>query len=628
MRYLILIACSWLAISSAIAQPISTCHHAKKMAADQQLSLIEAPSVVDLQTVALDLTIDPVSQEIAGQATYRAIALENLTALPIELSAQLIVTQAQVNGQPVAFRQEAPYVLLISLNDPLAKGEIFTFRVSYAGAPPSQGFGSVGQATIENSQLWWTLSQPYGARDWWPVTERLQDKIDTTTITIRTPELYKGVANGLLISDISEFGLRVTTYRHTYPISPYLIAVAVAPYQLIADTVHLQQGQLPVNNYVLPHEVNEVREPLDRFNAAFVYLDSLFTPYPFMSEQYGHARFGWPGGMEHQTISFIGSYNYELLVHELAHQWFGDWITCGSWQDLWLNEGFATYISGLAYERFYKDLYWGQFLQVREQRILEQPGGSVFRRDTTSVSELFDVRLTYFKAAWVLHQLRWVIGDEAFFAGCRGYLNDPDLQGEYATTADLQFHMEQSSGKDLSEFFTDWVYGEGYPKYRIEWSQQDNQVRLSLAQTTSHTSVNLYEMPLPLQLIGPNTDTTVIIDLQKPVQHTTILWDQPIQGILFDPENWLLGESLVVAVSPDELPFVIVPVGEGMYQVAPRFSDTPLTELRVFAVNGQLVWSAMSPDFLTTIDLSSMAEGVYVLEGQTATQQWTQRILR
>lgn len=615
-------------INAAVAQPAVYCHQAKKIAWDHQLSEIQAPSVIDLQTVSLDLTIDPIRKAIEGEVMYEAIALQPLTELPIELAAQLKVAQAQVNGLPVPFLQEAPYVLRLGLNAPLAGGETFTFQITYAGTPPSEGFGSVGQASVEGSNLWWTLSQPYGARDWWPVTERLQDKIDTTTITIRTPEQYKGVANGLAISEVSEFGLRVTTYRHAYPISPYLIAVAVAPYTLIADTVQLQDGLLPINNYVLPHEINEVREPLDRFNEAFVYLDSLFTPYPFMKEQYGHVRFGWPGGMEHQTISFIGSYNYELLVHELAHQWFGDWITCGSWQDLWLNEGFATYLSGLAYERFYKDLYWGQFLQVREERILAKPNGSVFRKDTSSVGELFDVRLTYFKAAWVLHQLRWVVGDMAFFAGCRGYLNDPNLQGGYATTVDLQYHMEQASGRDLTEFFSDWVYGEGYPNYRIEWSQEGNQVRLSLAQTTSHPSVELYEMPVTLQLMGANTDTTVIIELQKPVQHATVLWDQPILGVLFDPENWLLGESTVVAIPPEELPFVVVPKDEGIFQVASRFSDVPLTVLRVFTVSGQLVWLDDSPDFLTTIDLSALAQGVYVLEGETATQRWSQRILR
>lgn len=628
MRYLLLIACGWLMAGIAVAQPVTTCNVAKKMTWQQGLLAVEAPTVMDLHTVSLDLTIDPQQQDIAGQATYRATALTDLVELPVELSTQLTVSQAQVNGQPVPFRQEAPYALRLTCPTPIMEGEAFTFQLTYAGTPGSGGFGSVGQATVEGYPLWWTLSQPYGTRDWWPVTERLQDKIDTTTITINTPDQYRGIANGLPISEIAEFGRRSITYRHTYPISPYLIAVAVAPYHLVADTLLLRAGTLPVNNYVLPHEVDGVREALDRFNRAFVFLDSLFTPYPFMQEQYGHARFGWPGGMEHQTISFVGSYNYELLVHELAHQWFGDWVTCGSWQDLWLNEGFATYLSGLAYERFYKEKYWGQFLQVREDRILEQPGGSVFRRDTAAVESLFDVRLTYFKAAWVLHQLRWVIGDAAFFAGCRGYLNDPALQGGYATTGDLQYHMEQASGVDLGEFFSDWVYGEGYPHYRVEWSQKGNQVQLALVQTTSHPSVGLYEMPVPLTLVSANSDTTVVIDQQQPVQNTTVLWDQPVEQIHFDTDNWLLGKSAVVAIPADELPFIVIPINEGLFQVAPRRSDIPLTELKVYATNGQLVWSSQSPAFLTTVDLSRQSEGVYILEGRTATQRWTQRLLR
>lgn len=628
MQYFITILGCWLCgLQVLLAQPVDHCSYAKHLHAQVVTQANALPATIDLQTVQMDLTINPVSGLLQGKVDYVAVAKQTITELPIELRTQLTVTMAEVDGQSVDFQQEAPYGLLLNLTTALSAGDTFSFFIAYAGTPTSTGFGSVGQAVVEEDSLWWTLSQPYGARDWWPIVERLQDKIDTTTITIRTPLKYRGVANGILLSDQVTGTIRTTTYRHAYPVSPYLIAVAVAPFTLMADTIALQAGNLPINNHILTSEVTTAGAEFDRFYKAFQYLDSLFTPYPFMTEQYGHARIGWPGGMEHQTISFVGSYGYELLVHEVAHQWFGDWVTCGSWQDLWLNEGFATYLSGLAYERYYRDLYWQLFLQVREERILAEPDGSVFRADTTDVRTLFTSRLTYFKAAWVLHQLRWVLGDKAFFAGCRGYLNDPTLVGGYARTPDLQRHMEQASGRPLTAFFADWVYGEGHPSYRVEWVQDNSRLFLTVSQTTSHRSVPLFEMPVPLRLVGENRDTLVVVDLQRNIQSYTILWDQQVKDVQFDPDNWLLGEGLVTQLPEAANPLVVMLVGDGQYRVASRYSNVPFAALQVYATNGQMVYSAGTPAD-GWVDLSGQPKGIYILVAHTATQQWMQQVLR
>ena len=198
------------------------------------------------------------------------------------------------------------------------------------------------------------------------------------------------------------------------------------------------------------------------FYQSIKYYSNIFGPYPFIKEKYGQVQFGWGGGMEHQTSTFIVTPNETLMAHELAHQWFGDKITCASWQDVWLNEGFATYLTSMDAEVLFPQLT----LLLRKQeieKITSVPGGSVFVDDTSNVNRIFDSRLTYIKGSHLLYMLRWILGDSLFFRGMRSYLNDPSISYGFATTKDLQKNLEKVSGGNLDYFFKEWFYGQGYP---------------------------------------------------------------------------------------------------------------------------------------------------------------------
>ena len=228
--------------------------------------------------------------------------------------------------------------------------------------------------------------------------------------------------------------------------------------------------------------------------------DSLFHPYPYQREKYGHAQFGWGGGQEHQTMTFIVDFERDLMHHELAHQWFGDMVTCRSFHDIWLNEGFATYLTGLNYEHRNDFLNWKTYYLTD---ITNLPGGSVYCTDTTNVDAIFNGRTSYSKGAYVLHMMRKKVGDQNFFAACRNYLSDPLLTYGYATTADLKRHMEAVSGVDLTQFLQEWYYGQGYPIYNAYWWQPSaGNGTLKLNQTTSHNSVRFYHMNVPVQFKG------------------------------------------------------------------------------------------------------------------------------
>ena len=265
-----------------------------------------------------------------------------------------------------------------------------------------------------------------------------------------------------------------------------------------SDFVQLQDRVIEVQNYVYPEDSLAATDDTPMLIAQMQLYSNLFGEYPFANEQYGHAQFNYGGGMEHQTMSFMGGFSFELMAHELAHQWFGDKVTCGSWEDLWLNEGFATYLSGLCYEHLAPEK-WLPFKYSQRDNITSRPDGSVRVQDTTSIQRLFSGRLTYAKGGFLVHMLRWVCGDDAFYAGCRNYLSDPALQYGSARTPQLKAHLEAASGMDLTEFFADWYVGEGYPIYKIRWSQNmDNTVTVEVNQTTSHPSVPFFEMPIPM----------------------------------------------------------------------------------------------------------------------------------
>jgi len=177
---------------------------------------------------------------------------------------------------------------------------------------------------------------------------------------------------------------------------------------------------------------------------------TLFEEYPFANEKYGHAQFGWGGGMEHTTVSFMGSFGRNLIAHELAHQWFGNKITCGSWKDIWLNEGFATYLSGLTIENLDGNSAFITWKQQRINSITSQPNGAVYLTDsdTTSVNRIFNGRLSYDKGSMVLHMLRKKLGDADFFQGLKNYLADANHAYGYAKTEDFIAIMETTSGQD------------------------------------------------------------------------------------------------------------------------------------------------------------------------------------
>ncbi|MDX1911418.1 MAG: M1 family aminopeptidase, partial [Saprospiraceae bacterium] len=382
-------------------------------------------------------------------------------------------------------------------------------------------------------------------------------------------------------------------------------------------------------NYVYQEHLEFAEEGAE-INVQHMQLFSqLFGDYPFKAEKYGHAQFSWGGGMEHQTMSFVGSYTFDLLSHELAHQWFGDKITCASWEDIWLNEGFATYLNGLCYEFIFPQ-YWDLYKTDRISKATAQPDGSVWVDDTTSVSRVFSSRLSYSKGAMVLHMLRWVCGDSAFFAGVKNYINDPMLSYGYARTSDLKYHLETASGRNLDGFFADWFYGQGYPSYDVKWAKlPDNQVKITLWQTPSHPSVSFFEMPVPVKLSDGIHDTLLVLPHNTNGQVFTAPLHFEAGSLEFDPDQWIVSRNNLVEevlANGEPLPESSIEIlpnpAAGDVRVRLKTPESEQAEWTLWAADGKLAMQqmiALNAGFNDIkVPAAYLPAGTYVFQLKTA----------
>ncbi len=449
----------------------------KAQAAKQRSVLSGAPDNYDLKYHRCEWEIDPAVYFIKGAITsYFKPTVSGFNQIAFDFSDSLDVDSVKYHNSVLSSIQLGGDVIQISLPSVIPINTLDSITVYYHGVPPSTGFGSFIQSTHNGVPVVWTLSEPFGAKEWWPCKQSLNDKIDSVDIFITTPQIYRAASNGLLLSENISGNSKIYHWKTRYPVAAYLIAAAVTNYSTYSDFVPLPGGDsLQVLNYVYPEGDSLARTLTPAIIEIIKFYDSIAVTYPFANEKYGHAQFGWGGGMEHQTMSFVVGFNYSLIAHECAHQWFGDHITCGSWQDIWLNEGFATYFEGLTVERYFPG-NWLQWKTSAVNNITSWPGGSVLCDDTTSVNRIFDGRLSYNKGGYLLHMLRWKLGDSIFFLSLKNYLNDPLLAGKYARTPDLIAHFEAASNQSLTSFFNQWYYNQGFPSYHLLWGQTGSDV--------------------------------------------------------------------------------------------------------------------------------------------------------
>lgn len=511
---------------------------------------------IDIVHTCFRWQLDPAILYISGNVTHTFVALADaVQEITLKLNNMMTIDSIIYHKEPVGHEYLSEYLFKIMLPETLPCGATDSLHIFYQGAPQQgQGFGVFEQDYHNEVPIIWTLSEPYGAKEWWPGKNDLTDKIDSIDILVTTPDTYRVASNGMLVSQTSANGMATFHWQHRYPIVSYLVAIAVTNYACFTQYAISGGDTVPIINYVYPEDsATAVQENANNCEMIRIF-DSLFGPYPFAREKYGHAQFSWPGGMEHQTMTFIGGFGHDVISHELAHSWFGNKVTLGSWQHIFLNEGFATYATGLTYEEMFDGFYWDIWLGNTITSSLSAPDGSVFVEDTADISRLFNARLSYYKAALLLHMIRWKIGDDAFFTALRNYVADPMLAYRFAMLQDLIYHLQSASGSDLTEFFDDWYYGEGWPRYGINVTQlEDGKIKITIHQQQSHPSVDFFDIPVPVAVYG--AADSIIYRCDPQFSGEEFIFENPgfeMISASFDPELWLLASLDYLSLSADE----------------------------------------------------------------------------
>ena len=575
----------------------------------------------DIKYFRCEWETDPAVRYIRGKVTSYFVMLKTSGSISFDLANTLYVDSITNNQHSLSFTQDNNH-LVINFIQPKDAGNFDSVSIYYQGVPPDGGFGSFVNSLHAGIPVMWTLSEPYGSRDWWPCKNGLDDKVDSVDVYITAPSQYSAVSNGLRQSITLSGDYATTHWKHRYPIASYLICMAVTNYSEFKNFVRIGSTDLLMQTFCYPESLGIFQQQTPLVLATMQYYSSLFGPYPFIKEKYGHVQFGWGGGQEHQTSTFLIRPDEALMSHELAHQWFGNKVTCASWQHIWLNEGFATHLASMDMEKKYPLTA----LATRKSEInsiTSLPGGSVFVYDTTLVNRIFNSRLSYTKGSHVLYMLRWILGDSVFIKGANEYLNDSSLRYGFATTSDLQRNLEKVSGHKLDSFFANWIYGEGYPSYSVKWSQIGNDyVRIKMDQVTSHPSVGFFALSVALQFKNASQTKTIIVDNQFNGEIFLKNIGFVADTVIIDPEYWLItrNNSSQKIVDND--------AGENRVQVFPTpflnklyvylQNFNPATgSLKMYDASGRLVYKetlSIPGSMIKEINTQKLAKGIYFIK--------------
>jgi aminopeptidase N len=593
----------------------------------------------DLTYQKLEFTVNPAVFSISGKVTHTFTALSDMTTVTFDLykkpTPAFTITSVKMNGSNLTFSYNPTHELVITLPTTLTTGNAATVEIVYNGVPinsgSQQGFYT---GTHAGTPVLWTLSEPFGARSWWPCKNDLNDKVASTDIYITAPIAYKSVANGLEIDRIENGANATTHFFHNYPISAYLIAIAVTNYQTFSQTGGtVATGTFPITNYLYPEEFNAVTTGTTTPNALLStpsiinFYETVIGPYPFRNEKYGHARANLNGGMEHSTVSFMNSWGRGLIAHEMAHQWFGDKITCGTWKDIWLNESITEYMSGCYVE--FIDPNPSAFVNWKGSRInagLSYAGtdNNLYLTDAQAmnVNRIFDQPITYYKGALVTNMLRFKMGSANFFQALRNYLSDLNFAYKYATTNDMRLKLEEVNGTgSLVEFFNDWVYGLGHPTYTINaQNTPSGQVKFTVNQTQSDPSVSYFEMPIPVRVLGSGGQQQDFI-LNNTFDGQDFFQNVPFQvtSVVFDPNKEIFSENNSAVLASSNFDFlsnsISVSPNPASNQIDIKIpSSVGLKSVSVYNSIGQKVLESNSG----TLFVTSLSSGIYALSIETS----------
>jgi len=505
---------------------------------------------IDVAHYSLDLTIDLERSSVSGTTAIRGKKDAGLAVLELDLYENMNVLRVTSGNRALTFHRPGRHKLRIDLPD--ARAETFDVVVAIKGRPfrirsdSDWECGLLFDGTREQPVVN-TCFQPFFARSLFPCKDHPSDKAEEgVDITITAPKPLNVVATGHLVEKTEGADSRTVHWRTCYPVATNLISFSAAAYVEIRGSYETVDGkELSLHHFVLPENEARARKAFQEAPRVLKTYEHFFGPFPFVKDKYCLVETSYKG-LENQTAIAYGSgypeeapgrgeYDY-TLVHETAHEWAGNAVTCTDWRDIWLHEGIATYAEGLYLEeRDGRDVY----LDLARKWQQYAGNGALTARDPNSDKDIFDSSIVYCRAPAVLHMLRFVIGKRAFLKGLKSFLTDPAFRYGNADTADFRRIMERVSGRNLGGFFRAWVHGEGLFSCEYDVALEGRMVTVAVRSVSGRGE--LHRLPLTVRLEQGDTseDRTIQVGPEG-VQCRIPLRGRGEWRVVFDPESWLL----------------------------------------------------------------------------------------
>lgn len=495
---------------------------------------------IDILHYDLSFDLYPEEKRFEALAIIKGKVIdENLEVIELNFYDNFNITEVKLNNIKTDFICEGTKFTL-----PIKEFSIDTFvlKVSYNGTPKKAGLSGFVFGKKNGNSFIYNLSEPNYASTWFPCNDFPADKA-LLDMKITNDSLNVSVSNGNLVAVKANGSRKTYHWKTIYPISTYLIAIYSSDYETFSDEYISLDGTetLSLQYYVSQERLEDAKIDFAEHPEYMKFFAKTFGEYPFMYEKYGIAEFLWQAGaMEHQTITGVASnlitgsnFFDDVLIHELAHHWWGNAVGPKSWKDIWLNEGFSTYSEALYYE-FKSGKSALQSTMISKYRndfpvTLSSPGSFLF---TSTV---------YNKGAWVLHMLRRETGDSLFFKILKDYFKEYKYKN--ASTKDFQEICEQILGKNLDKFFDQWINGEGEIELEYEWESEkegdvyENSFFLYQVQKEYDT----YNFPLEVLIQMENgEEMRYLFDIKSRETQIEIKTDDKMKFVILDPDNWLL----------------------------------------------------------------------------------------
>ena len=602
----------------------------------------------DVKYYKLDLALENNSLAVAGSVWMRVqVGAQALDSLAFELykspagssagTATLLIDSVVVNGRRSPGVRRAGNDATAALAQPAAANSLTDARIYYHGTAPSGNSAAIGNALSSRSQvringtvvpysITWSLSEPFSAHEWFPCKQVLTDKADSSDVWVTTTLPNKVGSNGVLVRTVPLAANKVRyEWKSRHPIDYYLISVSVAPYTEYVNYAHPAGGPtVPIVNYVYNQSaLSYYQTEIDRTPGFIENYSALCGVYPFADEKYGHSMAPLGGGMEHQTMTTQDGFSFTLTAHELFHQWWGDNVTCASWEDIWLNEGFASYGEYLSLQALATPADARGWMDNAHQ-YAQLNNGTVYVADTTNVNRIFDYYLSYKKGAAVIHMLRYLLNDDVkFFRALRTYQSQ--FRHSTARTADLQRVFETEAGRPLGYFFQQWFRGRGYPTFVGGWNQVGNTVVFRVTESASVPATTpFFDTDVDYRLSFSNgTTQTVRLHQGQPVQTFQFAVPGTLTSIAVDPNQWILDLPSAAPVRDNSLTLAVRSAtglaALGLYpspchdQLNLSLLPAPLVRGEVLDATGRVVLRQELAAARPQLDTHTLAPGLYYL---------------